>query len=314
MSALPQFAGELTIADLVDHYMAAYIGRDPTRTTRLGWWVARIGQLRLDDVTDDHVHVALEELASTPPRYFAGKDADGRSIYKVKRAPRSPATVNRYAASLGAVFTWAIRKRITPKRWVHPCRGLERRQERNERVRFLSTDERERLLQACRESKYRRLHALVLMALTTGARRGELEGLRWCDVDLQRQVAHVGRSKNGDPKTLPLTAAVVEQLKAFQSASGHHVFSSDAKGEGKAGKPFNFEQRWQEALRAARLRGVVFHTLRHTCASYLAQSGASLAEIGDLLGHRDLAMTRRYAHLDVSHRARLVNRVLGDLR
>jgi hypothetical protein len=96
--------------------MASYTGRDTTRTTRLAWWVARIGEMRLDEVTDDHVHDALEELASSPPRYFAGKDADGKAIYKAKRTSRSPATVNRYAASLGAVFTWAIRRRITPKR------------------------------------------------------------------------------------------------------------------------------------------------------------------------------------------------------
>jgi integrase len=165
-------------------------------------------------------------------------------------------------------------------------------------------------LVACKASKYGRLYAVVLLALTTGARRGELEALKWGDVDLQQRVAHVGRSKNGDAKTLPLTEAVVEQLEPFQGPPAAFVFASDRKPS----KAYAFEQRWQEALREAKLRGVVFHTLRHTCASYLAQSGASLVEIADLLGHRDLKMTRRYSHLDVSHRARLVNRVLGDLR
>ena len=233
-----------------------------------------------------------------------------KHIFKAKKALRSPATVNRYAASISAVFTWAVRRRIVPKRWVHPCRGIERRAERNERVRFLNPDERERLMQACRTSKWGRLHTLVLMALTTGARRGELMGLRWRDVDLQHQVAHVGRTKNGDAKSLPLTAAVIAHMEAIQGPPAAFVFGSDRRAD----RPYTFQQRWYEAVKLAKLRDVTFHTLRHTCASYLAQSGASLVEIGDLLGHRDLKMTRRYAHLDVSHRARLVNRVLGDLR
>jgi integrase len=79
---------------------------------------------------------------------------------------------------------------------VHPCRSVERKPENNEKTRFLSDDERTRLLAACKASPWPRLYGLILLALTTGARKGELLGLTWTDIDLERRLAHVGRSKN----------------------------------------------------------------------------------------------------------------------
>jgi integrase len=77
--------------------------------------------------------------------------------------------------------------------------------------------------------------------------------------------------------------------------------------------PYAFEARWAQALKEARVRDFRFHDLRHSCASLLAQSGATLLEIGDVLGHRQLAMTKRYSHLTTGHKAALVNRVLGSI-
>lgn len=309
-AALPLRAGHLTITELVDLYMAHYEGRDPTRQQRLSWWIGQIGGTRLDEVTDDHIHAALEALATNSARYWAGKDADGKPIYKAKRKPMAPATINRYSASIAAVFTWSIKRRIAPKGWDHPCRRVERRTEKNEQTRFLSDDERTRLLEACKASAWPRLYVLVLLGLTTGARKGELLGLRWSDIDLVQRVAHVGRSKNGDPKVLPLVPAVVEQLEELRGTDAALVFASTRRPD----QAYAFEPRWSDALRVAKIKKFRFHDLRHSCASFLAQSGATLLEIGDLLGHRQISMTKRYSHLASTHRAALVNRVLGDLR
>ena len=129
-------------------------------------------------------------------------------------------------------------------------------------------------------------------------------------MDLEQRVAHVGRSKNGDPKLLPLIPAAVEELQRFVGKPSELVFASRVLPS----VPCGFEERFGQALKAARVRGVTFHTLRHSCASFLAQSGATLLEIGNLLGHRQIAMTRRYSHLAASHRTAQVNRVFGDLR
>ena len=219
---LPLRAGTILLHELINFYMERYDGRDCTRVQRLSWWSAQVGHIQLQYLSDDEVHAALEALASQPSRFYAGKDA---GIYKAKRKPLSPASINRYAASLAAVITWAIKKRIAPKGYIHPCRTIERRREDNERVRFLSDDERSRLLQACQASRWPKLYLLVMMALTTGARKGELLGLRWRDVDLTRRLALCANTKNDDPKSLALTPAVVELLREHEGKEDELVFA-----------------------------------------------------------------------------------------
>jgi integrase len=308
--ALPLRAGTITIRALIDLYMTEYAGRDGTRVQRLQWWAAKVGAVALQDLSDDEVHAALETLASQPSRYFVGKDADGKAIYKARKKPLAPATMNRYAAALGAVITWSIKRRIAPKGYVHPCRTIERKTENNEKIRFLSDDERARLLEACRSSRWPLLYLIAMMAITTGARKGELQALRWQDIDLGRGLAHCGRTKNGESKALPLVPAVVDLLRPLEGKPAALVFASARHPEA----PYAFEARWKEALQAAKIRNFRFHDLRHTCASMLAQSGATLLEIADVLGHRQLQMTKRYSHLTTGHKSALVNRVLGDIK
>lgn len=310
LPALPLRAGTIAVRDLIDLYMAHYAGRDASRVWHMNWWAARLGDVQLQDLSDDQVHAALEELSERHARYFAGKDADGKPIHRAKRKPLSGATINRYAAGLAAVVTWAIKKRIAPKGYVHPCRSVERRPESDGRVRFLSDAERERLLDACRASKWPRLYLLVMLALTTGARRGELLSMKWADVDLERAVAHVGRSKNGDAKSLPLMPAVISEMRRFVGAAHQPVFSSPRS----INKVFTFEPSWHAALKAAGIKAFRFHDLRHSCASTLAQNGATLLEIADVLGHRQLAMTKRYSHLTTQHKAALLQRVMGAIK
>ena len=202
-----------------------------------------------------------------------------------------------------------MKRRIAPAGFVHPCRTIERRPENNERTRFLSDDERERLLLACRAARWPRLYGLVLMFLTTGARKGELMGLRWADIDFERAEARVAMTKNGEPRVLPLLPAVLAELERFKAGPRTCVFASPRD----ASKPFTFEGQFTQALKVAKVRDFTPHCLRHTCASMLAMNGASLAEIADVLGHRQLQVTRRYVHHSTGHKAALVNRVLGAI-
>lgn len=310
-ATLPLRAGDMPSAELIDLYMAHYAGRDTSRVQRLGWWRARLGEMPFEQVSDDHVHAALEALSADPARRWAGTDADGAPIFKAKRKPLSASTINRYAASLAAVFTWAIRRRIAPKGWDHPCRRVERRPEPDGKVRFLSEDERARLLAACKAASWPKLYLLVLLGLTTGARKSELLGLRWQDIDLERGTAMVMRSKNGDAKVLPLTPPVLEQLREHATSPLDALVFASRRCPAQA---YSFEPMWIDTLKAAKVRHFRFHDLRHSCASRLAQEGATLLEIADLLGHRQLQMTKRYSHLASSHRSALVNRVMGELR
>ena len=311
MSApLPSRVSSITIAALCDLYFQHYTGRDGALPQRLGWWRAQIGHVRLDELSDDHVHDGLDLLAMGKARFYAGKDAHDKPIFKAKGKPLSGSTLNRYTSAISSVITWAIRRRIAPKGFDHPVRRVELKNEGLPKTRFLSDEERDRLLLACKASVWPRLYLATLLALTTGARRGEMLALRWQDVDTVRRVVHVGRSKNGDPKVLPLVSAVVEQLEAFRGAPGGLVFPSRRN----ALKPMEFTTHWHDALKMAKVRAFRWHDLRHSCASYLVQQGATLVQVADLLGHRQISMSHRYAHLAATDRAALVDRVMGQLR
>jgi integrase len=302
----------MTLGDLAEQYMRAYTGRDRTRTTHLARWRELLGAERpFCTISTDDVFAALERLRAEPALLYQGRDARGAPIFRGKPGRRCPGTVNRYFSALAALFTFAIRRRLAPKGFGHPCRGIERGPEAPGVVRFLTSEECERLLAACRDSQWPRLYLLVLMALTTGARRGELLALSWGDVDLERAIAHVRASKNGQPRALPLVPAVLAELRRFASLRPEaRVFPA----RNRLDAPRHFSSAWHRALRAAGIRRFRFHDLRHTCASYLAQHGASLLEIADVMGHRQLQMVRRYAHLTTESKARLVERVLGGLK
>jgi len=106
--------------------------------------------------------------------------------------------------------------------------------------------------------------------------------LRWKDIDFDRQTAYVKTTKNGQPKVLPLTDEVVKELNRFKEQEPELIFNSQIKTD----KPYEFYKLWKKALEQAEIEDFRFHDLRHTTASYLAQSGASLLEIAEILGHK----------------------------
>lgn len=304
----------LTVHQAIDRYMAQYAGQDPTRTQRLSTWLTMIGEFTLEQVDSDLIHVCRSELQTKPPLVFVGLDHLGKQIFKVKgRAKvKTTATVNRYMQAISAVFTWVIEQRLCPKGWVHPCRGIKRLPDAKERVRFLDADERTRLYAAVKESEYPRLYALTLLALKTGARRGELLALTWRDMDLDKGIATLGRTKNGDRRTLVLLPDVVEALKPFKSSDPTRFVFGSVRS--KYQSPTSIDSAWRDAVERAKIKNFKFHDLRHCCASYMAQAGIPLNVIAEVLGHRKLDMTKRYAHLTTQTKASAMLAALGDIQ
>ena len=170
------------------------------------------------------------------------------------------------------------------------------------RSRFLSPEERERLLGACRASGSRALYTIVVLALSTGMRRGEIMGLRWGAVDLARGRATLFETKNGDQRTVPLVGHAHECLGEWAKVKRIDtdlVFPGSKSGVAAA--PLPFEKHWRRAIRDAALDNFRFHDLRHCTASYLAMCGATLSEIAEVLGHKTLQMVKRYSHLSEAH-------------
>jgi integrase len=108
---------------------------------------------------------------------------------------------------------------------------------------------------------------------------------------------------------MPLTNDVVTELNTFSDKETEFIFNSELKPD----RPMCFTKQWKKALKLAEIDDFRFHDLRHTCASYLAQNGASLLEIAEVLNHKQIQVTKRYAHLCIDHKAKLINRVMGNI-
>lgn len=283
-----------TVGELIDRYIENYLPRkprsEPLQRQQLKWWRKQIGALTLADLTTDIIVEHRDRLAH---RVLP----TGKQI--------SPSTVNRYLAALSHVLTIGVKE----LRWLpdSPIRDVSKLKEPQGRVRFLSDDERNRLLEACDASDNRYLLTIVIIALSTAMRKNEILTLNWDAVDLDRHWIILENTKNKERRTVPLVGKAYEMICDLA-----------AKADGQSSllfpgrnplKPIVIKKAWYTALARSELENFRFHDLRHSAASYLAMNGASLPEIADILGHKTYQMVKRYAHLSTPHIAGVVERM-----
>jgi len=293
----------MQLSELIERYMERYDGvnaRD--RRAQLNAWLSLIGDRYLPEITKYDVRQGIDRLAKGKV-----KRGDGRNKSIETKKTRSNSTLNRYKATLSALLQFACDEYDLP---VNVARQVRARRENDGRVRFLSEQERSALLSACKQSAWDKLYMIVIMAITTGARRSELLRLKWSDINFDHRLAYVKKTKNGEPRVLPLTDDVITELEKYKNDTcSELIFYSPDKPE----QPFEFRKLWLKVVDTAQLRNFKFHDLRHTCASYLAQNGASLLQIADVLGHRQIEMTKRYSHLCVDHKKKLIDSVMDKI-
>ena len=201
-----------------------------------------------------------------------------------RRSEVSASTINRAHQVLKNLFTKAIE-------WgkfygENPARKVKLLRVDNRRLRFLNTDEVHRLLSTADP----RIKPVIIAALHTGMRRGELTSLAWKNVDMDTGTIYVLNTKSGKPRELPMDSTLRELFKSLPK-TGDGVFDCS-----------NLRKLYDAAIRQAKLEDVNFHTLRHTFASHLAMAGVDIKTIQELLGHQTFEMTLRYAHLSPHHK------------
>ena len=209
------------------------------------------------------------------------------------RTGRANATVNRYLSAMRSCWNWARSAGLVPIDRVWPPRLFLT--EPKGRTRFLSDDELARLLKAA-AAHSALINAAIIVSLACGVRQSELLRLRWADVDLEKQRLRVLLTKNDEARGVYLPTSAVRSLKVLKQSPvlGPTVFTSV---EGQHFSKAQLECRWRLVRKAAGLYNFRWHDLRHSCASFLAQEGANLLEIGAVLGHKSTSMTKRYSHL-----------------
>ena len=289
-----------TMADTIERYLKevlAHRDNPVNQITYLKYWNDVLGDYRLCDISAALIVEHRNALVGMKNRY-------GRSI--------GTATANRYSQALGHVYTVAMKE----WEWVehNPVEKVSKYRETRGRVRFLTDEERDALLLACQKSDNPHLYKIVVLALSTGARKMEIVGLKWQDIDFERGLIVLHKTKNDERRVIPLQGLALGLMLEHAKVRNLHcdfVFPSKKKCQ-----PIDIRTAWENALTNAGVKDFRFHDLRHSAASYLAMNGATLAEIAEVLGHKTLQMVKRYAHLSETHTSSVVasmnERIFGD--
>jgi integrase len=246
--------------------------------------------------------------------HFAG-DPEAIAPKEIKRVLNTLTALKHWSAStrchhhnlLSVAFRLGIENE---KVETNPASAVRRPKQDNSRVRFLTPDEETKLRTAIRSNSFWAPHEPELdLAIATGLRRGNMYHATWENVDLAARTLTIPRTKNGDPITLPLNQDAMRSLS---------IFRSRGDGTGRivrnvAGFPLSYNADWfVPAVRESGIKPFRWHDCRHTFASRLRQAGVPLGNIAELLGHKGLAMTKRYAHLSISNLHEAVSRIANS--
>lgn len=169
-------------------------------------------------------------------------------------------------------------------------------------------EEETRLLQAVQASKKaKHLEPVIVTALATGMRKGEVLGLKWSNVDFANRLIVVEGTKSGYIRKIPMNAKLTETLTHVRRKNqGEYVFAD------RKGNPFkSFRSAWEHALQKAGIEDLTFHSLRHTFGTRLGMAGVDIKTIQELMGHRDIKMTMRYSHPTPKHKRKAVELLDG---
>jgi len=300
-------AQKKTVSELIAQYKLIVLPHKAASTQKaqrlhLQWWKDEIGTLTLATLTSARIAECRDKLV-------------GGGL--------KPATANRYMAALSHALSWAVKE----KGWIdtNPCNNVTKGKESRGVVRFLSNDEfndkgevavegeRTRLLNACKASNCSLLYPAVLLSMSTGMRREEQMTLTWKDVDLTTGRIILNDTKNGERRTVVATGPALAELKRMSRV---RRIDCDLVFPGRHGTPVTLTKPWYAALKEAGIENFRWHDLRHSFASELAMSGATLAEIAEAMGHKSLSMVKRYSHLTEGHISsvveRMTSRVFGE--
>lgn len=270
----------LTIGGLIKEYLA-----DPkVKTLRsyeniknlLNWWLPDYAKVKVRNIGPRTLRAAREKLQTT-----------GR-----RRKARAAGTVNRHLSVMRKAWNWGRTNGYIPTGRVWPT-GLLLPEPRGP-MKILSDKALARVLKATKPDPV--MYAATVVAIATGIRRGELLRLQWKDIDLDGNKLTLHITKTNVPRVVYLASSAVAALRVLKEAE---VVSLTSVFLVSADKPLNgmvLRVRWNKIRKAAELGNFRWHDLRHSNASFLGREGASLLQIGEVLGHKSTQTTKRYAH------------------
>ena len=291
-----------TLNDVLEDYLKVHLqqeAKNPDKAVRICRWQfnrylsqwkdAKLGQISEDEVRELHQEIGSKHGKSGPKN---GKET-------VTELKHGRYTANRVIGLLRTLFNWAIKQKM----WAgaNPAAGIKRFKEKK-RKRYIgqSADEMPRFFKAVLAEKNVDLRDFLLLALFTGARRSNVLGMRWDQMNLKNATWDIPDPKNDEPYTVALGAEAVAVLRSRlkdRVKDNPWVFPSDSS---KCGHLLDLKRGWYKLRTKAKLPDVRVHDLRRTLGSWQAGSGTSLQIIGKSLGHGSLESTQVYSHLELA--------------
>jgi integrase len=250
-------------------------------------------------------------------KHFSGKTLSSISPFhidaykEIRKAERAaPGTINRELQCLRHMLNMAAKWGMLIKNPFSECKLLK---EPKEKERILSQEEEERLIEVAKKApKATHLLPIIITALQTGMRKGEILNLKWSNINFTQGFITVTRgSRTGTPKNdrsrkIPMNELLTQTLKNVKSRStGELVFSDRDKSLA------DFKTAWQRVKRDAGIQNLRFHDLRHTVGTRLGMAGVDIRTLMEIMGHQDIKMTIRYLHPTSEHKRKAMD-VLSD--
>jgi integrase len=286
-----------TVGDLIDRFIQQCIPPHPLyypkKVQLLLRWKKELGARLLRDLSSSSIAEVRDKLlAEVTP----------------KKKIRSPSTVNRYMA----IFSKALSVASKEWEWMddNPMRKVKKLKEARSRDRCLSFNEKEKLIQACRNSSNPHLYHIVSIALLTGMRYGEIVKLKWQDINFDERYATLQETKNGDRRVIPFTDEV---MHIFLTSPNYGdmpealVFKSRRLLATKHG--ISIRKSFATALKEAGIKNFVFHMLRHTAATDLANQGANEGDLQEIFGWKTRRMASVYCHRSIDRKRSLLEKL-----
>jgi len=291
-----------TVSDLIKRYTNDYLSQKKSKLTpihNLKWWEERIGHLTLDKVKTPIIKEYWDTLKEV----------------KSKRTKKkfSNRTLNSYLESISSMLSIAARE----YGWMqtNPVSLIRKKKVSNQRTRFLDDLELKRFLEEVDKEKNNYLKPAIVLSLSTGGRKSEILGLKWADIDFKNKRVTFRDTKNGDTRSVSLSINALKILKEHSKVriiNNDYVFPNRRPSwkANKVPKPYeDLSSAFERVREKAELIDFRWHDMRHCFASYMLASGATLGEVGKLLGHRCPSMTWRYSHLIQGKADELIDRM-----
>lgn len=289
--------------------------------TKIEFFLGHFSGRDISTITADEVHKAVSAMINRKHQqvWESKRDAairKGKAVPEYKAKPVSLATKSQHLSFIRSL----LRAAANDWHWIKTAPVIKARKPVSKRIRWLTRDEAERLIDCMPDS----IRAVVVFALATGLRRSNIIDLEWQQVDMQRKVAWVNpeNAKAGKAIGVALNDTACRVLRDQIGKHSRYVFvhtKAKHRPDGTltpAVRKMRVDDNnaWYAGLKKAGIEDFRFHDLRHTWASWLIQSGVPLSVLQEMGGWESIEMVRRYAHLAPNHlteHARKIDEIFG---